>query len=292
MTENNALRQRKLTYSPVKWFLCLALLCSVFALSACGNYRPAGFGSKDKRSVAQKKEKLYLKEKRSGASGLNPKNIFGKRLKSDKERLDRLERAVQDMRNEFDTTKPAITRLTGLEGEIQTLIGELQHLNREGTLPAMPAPMAQKPNNSATYNPPKKTMAAPTTAPATMAPKKTYQSKAPPAYNGKASVYDLRIGEHPGRTRIVMDTNGKAGFSVDVDNNEKIAVIDLPQAGWTASTSRALAKSNFVSSYKVQPSGNGHILILQLKRNAQVTYKSDLKGSGSGRRLVIDLGGA
>jgi hypothetical protein len=86
-------------------------------------------------------------------------------------------------------------------------------------------------------------------APVAMAPKSTYQRKsAPPLSNGQASVYDLRIGEHPGRTRLVMDVNSKTGFSVDIDNNENIAVIDLPESGWTASTSQALAKSNFISS--------------------------------------------
>ena len=304
MTENKTLRQNDPSYLPVKRFLCLGLLCCIFAVSGCGNYRPAGFEKKASKSPTLKGENLYLEEKRLGTGGFNPKNIFGKNLKSDDERLDRLERAVQDMRNEFDSTKPSIARLTALEGEIQTLIGELQTLNQEGSLPIMqPPPVKVMPHIPQPAPEPMimpSPMPAPTSiihtqhAPVIMAePKTSYQRKSvPPLSNGQASVYDLRIGEHPGRTRLVMDTNGKTGFSVDVDNSENIAVIDLPQAGWTASTSRALAKSNFISSYSVQPSGNGHILILQLKRNAQVTYKDDLAGtSGNSRRLVVDLSG-
>jgi hypothetical protein len=311
MTENKTLRKKDSAYWPINRFLCLALLCCVFVLSGCDNYRPAGFGKKATKSPTLKGENLYQDEKRRGTGGFNPKNMFGKSLKSDDQRLDRLERAVQEMRNEFDTTKPSITRLTALEGEIQALIDELQTLNREGSLPAIqPMPMPA-PAPSPVIVQQQAPMPTPTPAPITIidsmpapiapapavtiaTPKASYQRKSvPPMSNGQASVYDLRIGEHPGRTRLVMDANGKTGFSVDVDNSENIAVIELPQAGWTASTSKALAKSNFISSYSVQPSGNGHILILQLKRNAQVTYKDDLAGpSGNSRRLVVDLSGS
>ena len=289
MTESRTLRNYKLAFLPVKRLSCLVLVYSVLAISGCG-YKPPGFGSipilGNKTDKAEKARQDLVKDKiKNGASSST--NIFGRRLKNDKERLDRLERAVQDMRNEFARVEPSITKLMGLEGEIQTLIGELQQINNEGSLPVMapenPKVMAAGPMTAKPMKPA-----------AVSAAKKTYQKKAaPPVSNGKASIYDIRFGEHSNRTRIVMDSNAKTGFNVDIDNNEKIAVIDLPQAGWSTTKSKSLAKSNFVKSYTVESSGEGHILILQLKRNAKVTYKDDLKSTtGNSRRLVLDLSGS
>jgi len=292
MTENKTLNGNKNAFLPIKRFSCLTLLCSIFVLSACGKYSIPGFSPEERKKRKEvtelRKELKDLESKKIAAKNL--KNPFSTKLKSDKKRIDRLERAVQQMRNEFNSVKPSITRLSGLENEIQTLIQELQTLNETGNVPVAPQRLAprQKIMAEQPHMAPKKVQ------PRKITTKSSYQKKSPPPVsNGKATIYDLRIGEHPNRTRIVMDTNSKTGFNVDIDNNEKIAVIDLPQAGWSAAKSKSLAKSNFVSSYSVESSEEGHILILQLKRNAKVTYKGDLKGSsGSARRLVLDLSGA
>lgn len=301
MTESNALRNYKQAFLPVRRFSCLVLLCSVFIISGCG-YKPPGFSKlpffNGKTDKAEKARQKLIKDKlKNGTS--SPKNMFGRSLKNEKERLDRLERAVQDMRNEFDRVEPSITRLMGLESEIQTLIRELQQINEEGSLPVMtlekPQPIIPKQMAAKPQTPAKPVKPIATSSPKSPKPsKKSYQKKTPPPVsNGRASIYDIRIGEHPNRTRIVMDSNAKTGFNVDIDNNEKIAVIDLPQAAWSAAKSKSLAKSNFVKSYSVESSGEGHILILQLKRNAKVTYKDDLKSTtDNSRRLVLDLSGS
>lgn len=229
------------------------------------------------------KEIIPVPEPTPIADGLYGKNLFGKSLRSDSDRIDRLERAVQSMRNDFDAVSPSIKRLMVLEGDIQSLLKELQKINEN---PAMAAP---NPNTAGTpqnikpvQNVPKKqTQATPSLA----------RKAPPPVNNGKASVYDVRIGEHPGKTRIVMDVNAKTDFNVDIDNNEKIMIIELPNADWDTATSKTIAKSPYISSYKVEPSGNGHMLIMQLKQGAAVAYKSDLGGSGGSRRLVVDVTG-
>ncbi len=206
------------------------------------------------------------------------KNLFGRTLKGNEARLDRLERAVQDMRNDFDRVEPAILRLMEIEGDIQDLVSELEQLNQSA------APTA-----------PMRTTVAPVRAPKTAAKamassSKGFVKKSAPANTGKPVVYDLRVGEHHDKTRIVMDVNAKTGFIVDIDNNERIMVVDLPDAGWNSRMSQSFGKSPFISSYKVEPSGNGHIVIFQLKKNARVGYKADLKGfEGTSRRLVIDV---
>ena len=229
--------------------------------------------------------------------GYNTKNIFGKSLRSDGERLDRLERAVQDMRNEFDSVRPSIKRLMAVESDIQNLIGELQQLS--GNINAVnnsappPQPARVMNNNSPQIITPQRNVQPIRPAKTMSAPKKTYQKKSPPPVSGgKATVYDVRVGEHPGKSRIVLDVNTKTGFNVDIDNNEKIMIVELPDAGWSASMSKNFGRSPVISSYAVEPSDNGHMLIFQLKKAANITYKDDISAlSGSGRRIVIDLNG-
>ncbi len=307
MTENKKYGKFTIACLPLKRFSCLVLLCAILALNGCSGFDLPdlpdlpGFGDDDENTEETMKDEIsYTKEKRNPKRGFNPKNMFGKNLRSDSERMDRLERAVQDMRNEFDQAQPSIRRLTALEGEIQGLIKELKTLNNDGgttfstmrktkrTPPSGAVGFAAAPKNTAKR--PKK----PTVTPATAKPPvQTYQKKSPPNIgNGVASVFDVRVGEHPNRTRIVMDASSKTSFNIDIDNNENIAIIELPQAGWTTGTSKTFSKSNFISSYRVESSEKGYIMILQLKRNAKVVYKADLKSiTGNSRRLVIDLGG-
>lgn len=314
MTENKKYGNLFVVRSPLKRFSCLVLLCAVLTLGGCSGFDlPSlpdipGFGDDDKSEGAEKdmkNEVSYLEEKRKSRGGVNPKNIFGKSLRSDTERMDRLERAVQDLRNEFDQAEPSIRRLTALEGEIQKLIKELKVLNNDTS--GFTTPTAVKRNTSSQgivgfgaspsvtkrANNAPASKATPVKPAPTKAPVKSYQKKSPPNIaNGVASVFDVRVGEHPNRTRIVMDVSSTTGFNIDIDNNENIIIIELPQAGWTAAKSKNFAKSNFISSYRVESSESGHMMILQLKRDAKVVYKGDLKSNtGNSRRLVIDLGG-
>lgn len=208
---------------------------------------------------------------------LNPKNLFGSNLRSDTDRIDRLERAMQNMRNDFDLVEPSIKRLMAIEADIQNLVGELRKLSNEtmeaNKAQAMPIPLA------ASKPPSAKPKAAP----------KAMQTKVPPPVSGSPEVYDVRIGVHADKTRIVLDTNAKTSFSVDIDNDENIMVVDLPNTKWSAATSKNLG-SKIVSSYRVEQSGDGTLLIFALKRSADILAQSEIAGArGAGRRIVIDL---
>jgi N-acetylmuramoyl-L-alanine amidase len=219
------------------------------------------------------------------SSNLNPKNLFAKNLRSDSDRLDRLERALQDLRNEFDSVKPSVRRLMAIEADIQNLVGELRRLSEEPELAANNSPARQR----APASQPQVMRPAPVITPKAAKPKPSVQRKAPPPVSEGTTVYDVRIGEHPGKTRIVLDTNAKASFSVDVDNDEKIMVIDLPNAGWSAAMSKNLS-SKTLRSYRVEESGNGNLLIFQLKKSVEIASQEEIPGTGgAGRRIVIDL---
>jgi len=210
------------------------------------------------------------------------KNLFGRSLRSDDERLDRLERAVQSLRNDFDTVEPSIRRLMAIESDIQDLTDELRRLAQDpAVVDAMnnpaPAPMMAKP--------------APIMQKNKAASKRSYQTKsAPPVQDGVASIFDVRTGEHPGKTRIVLDINANTNYSVDIDNNESIMIVDLPNTSWNAPRNKSFPKSSVISSYNVEQSGNGHLMVIQLKKNARLSYNKSLPSTkGIGRRIVLDV---
>lgn len=225
-------------------------------------------------------------------SGLNPKNMFGTELASERERLDRLERAVQDMRNDFSRVEPSIQRLMGLETDIQRLIRELEQLNNESVPQRPNNTRATKPNSTTHNSKLKKNAVVPTSNPKLSSSKGFVKKSAPPLSN-QPVIYDIRVGEHSDKTRIVMDVNSKTSFNADIDNNENILIIDLPNTQWDARTAQNFAKSPNIKSFSVEQSGNGNLAIFQLKRNVRISYKADLKGfEGSSRRLVIDVSGS
>lgn len=256
--------------------VCLCA-CSVLVLSACGDKGASMSKGADDKEIKTTSHINSADPDLKLDRGMNPKNIFGANLRSDSERMDRLERAVQKMRNEFDSVRPSIRRLMAIEADIQNLIGELKKMTEDTAMAATPAPMVERtpPPQAAAKKSPAQKMAT---------------KKAPPVQNGKASVYDVRIGEHPGKTRIVLDVNAKARFSTDIDNSERIMIVELPDASWGTSSSKNFSRSPHLASYKTESAGNGTMLIFQLRKAAKITYKDDLpSNSGSGRRIVIDL---
>lgn len=284
-------------YGFARKFLILFMSATLIALNACSPKQdskvlPSLEGAAEENSVSYI-DKRTPKEPQNPPpqSDLNPKNMFGSSLRSDEERLDRLERVVQDMRNEFNSVQPSIRRLMAIEGDMSNIITELRKINN--TQPAAPKTNFNNARTPQVLSAPPPAQTA--TPKAQVTPPKTKASPQfePPAANGRQGIYGVRLGEHSGRTRIVLDSAEKPSFNVDIDNNEKIMVIDLPQSQWNAAMAGTLNKSNFISSYKVEKAGDGHMLIMQLKKPAKLSYEKLLpSNNGAGYRLVLDLIGA
>lgn len=259
---------------------------SMFLLAACENqsFSIPGFPTFEKRESVPMKPAPSLK---NPTSHMNPKNMFGENLATDTQRINRLERAMQDMRNDFETVKPSIKRLMDIEGDLQNLLGELRRLSNN-TAPA-PAPAMAQNNAPTNITPP--AAAAPTPMASSRSKPTTYVKKsAPPVTDGTATVFDVRVGTHPDKTRIVLDVNAKTPFNVDIDNGEKIMLVDLPGAKWSAANSKSFNKKAIARSYTVETTDDGVLLAFQLKRAANVAYQKDIPAvSGSARRIVIDL---
>ncbi len=152
------------------------------------------------------------------------------------------------------------------------------------------------------YTPPQaSTAAAPTTttntpppAPAaTGAQAPVNRGPRPVTNGGSAIVSGVRVGDHPGKVRLVFDVTKKTNYTLDLDNNENLLIVELPNAKWkTPTASESFGKLPVLKSYKVDQAngGAGNIFIMQLKKPTQILMQGKYPAlSGSGERIVIDL---
>lgn len=123
------------------------------------------------------------------------------------------------------------------------------------------------------------------------------QTSAPAMPNAGAAgtanmVTGIRVGEHPDKVRIVFDVSGTAAYTADLDNGEKILVVDMPESGWQAPSTAQYSKKSLLSSYRIDPAqnGRGNIAVFQLKRNSRIIKQQQIPAlSGGGSRIFIDL---
>ncbi len=154
---------------------------------------------------------------------------------------------------------------------------------------APPQPPSTAPPDPQANAPPQEIPKPPATTTATTA---LQQPKAVEA--GSIVGSGIRLGEDGGKTRLVIDLSGSVTHRTDLDNDEKILVIEIPGAGWTAAASKALS-SSVVQSYTTQPLENakGTRLIVTLKKPATILLDKELPPEATNKnyRLVIDLKG-
>ena len=248
------------------------------------------------------------------------------------ERIKRLENAVIEMRRDFDAVLPSIVRLVAVEQDMQNLSKQLgtllqnepqsdaaapggdevvaRPLSPPGPTPgaASPAPPAAVPVPPVTAEAAATARAQPVPAPAPAAPpanqpaqiipaqapapKAPASAKAEETKNTGLQVQTLRIGEHPDKTRLVLDASGPAAYKSDLDNSENLLIVDLPDAGWAGAKEGSSAKSPLIKSLSVQPAenGKGSRLIIQLKKKAVLLNQSTLKAAnGNPFKIIIDL---
>ncbi len=239
--------------------------------------------------------------------GVNADILFSENIKNTGERFNRVENAVVDLRKEFEIYKPSIVRLAAVESDIQNLIKELEVLlqetpNLEQPLdltsnsdkaelqvsqldpqPVMPQSENQKKQSV------KKVVNKP--PPAKTKPKE----KPPPAkpqYDGIVAK-NLRAGEHADKLRIVIDTNKYTDFTIDLDNDEKLIIIEMPKARWIGNESKNFKSSKLLESFSVEPinNGKGSMIILSLRKDTSIMQEKRLSPDASNpyHRIYFDL---
>lgn len=221
------------------------------------------------------------------------------------ERVLALEKNMIGVQSEVASSRPLLRKVDAMERNFRTLSLELDRIDREYALPSLPEKKEQsekkeesspkaiahssavqpdsQPAIKRTYVPKPVFRPLPTKAETTSVPSKPDSRS--------LTVRNMRIGEkNGGVTRVVLDTNSPARLNYDLDNNEKILVIEVPNAGWSAQKSASLTQSPLVASYKAESDKTGSRLILQLKQEASVVSTARLPaGKGSGDRVYLDL---
>ncbi len=253
--------------------------------------------------------------------GVNADILFSENIKNTGERFERVENAVVDLRKEFEVYKPSIVRLAAVESDIQNLIKELEVLLQETPTPQQPLDLieeseadlkatqlntqptpppperqnalkaAEKPHPKATPPPPK-----PKIKEVEAVPKDEIKEKPPPKknpqYDGIVSK-NLRAGEHADKLRIVIDTNKHTDFTIDLDNNEKLIIIELPNARWVGKRSNNFKQSQLLESYTTEAinNGKGTMIILSLKKDTVIMQEKRLSPSDNTpyHRIYFDL---
>ena len=215
--------------------------------------------------------------------GVNVGNLFAENISDTNSRFTRLENAVSDLRREFETFKPSIVRLVAVESDIQDLIKQLDVLLRNEP-PAQPVPMAAQPPTPLS---PADQAAPPSPKPQPPPPQSNYSSS-----SGGPVVKSLRIGQHSGKVRLVMDASSQTPYTVDLDNQENLLVVELPEARWTGAMQQSFSRSALLNSYSVEPinNGNGSRVILSLKKSTQILKEQALPpGTNPNYRIFMDL---
>lgn len=218
-------------------------------------------------------------------------------------RLARLENDVASMKGQIGRIAPALEKMPDLQTRLGELVAELKNLDaridatRPHTMADMPGVKpAVKPALAKGLVTPVITTSEqtlhPAAKPAKIIPLKS-QEPVRPAPEQEIKIQQVRVGDYPDKTRIVLDLTQKAAYTYDLDNVEKLLIVEVDASAWTAAAGADFAKSPIVASYTAQATDNGkYRLILQLRQAVNVLRSQALPSNGDkGDRIVLDLAG-
>lgn len=199
-----------------------------------------------------------------------------------------LESDVAGLQTDMTRAKPQLAKIDSMERHFRQLSLELDRIDNTYGVAPMPAakPVLSAPKPAEKIAPKSKPVEAKPLPP--VSEKKATPAK---AAKGPLKVQQVRVGEQAGgKTRIVLDTTAPAKISYDIDNGEKILLIEVPDASWGAQQAQTLRNAGLVSSYKAESDASGSRLIVQLKGPAQIVGTSRLDPSkDAGHRVFLDL---
>lgn len=242
-------------------------------------------------------------------------------LKQANDRIAGLEQELASLRNDMNMMMPALTKLAGLQAatnslnEIQpaaggsTAAGEMTRIHRN----YMQANGAESDNPEIGMDAPINAPAAPRTAPGAPLPppvaaapltatppvslaapvaKAQPVSYTPPAVDMK-SIQGVRFGAHEGgKSRLVVDVSAASTFKFDIDNNERMLVLEIPGTAWNAGPLTRMVQDNpLVQSMTASPDGQGGTrVVFMLQKPAKVLWSQAIPPAGmQGHRIVLDV---
>ena len=102
-------------------------------------------------------------------------------------------------------------------------------------------------------------------------------------------VSKLRLGEHPDKTRIVLEVSGKLAYTARIADGK--LVIEMSDTAWDGAKEWNSDTSPLLYAYHVEGNGKGGVtLTAELLYDATIISQSLFSAEGdSGMRLVIDI---
>lgn len=227
-----------------------------------------------------------------GQKGLNltpQTDLFGESLRDRDDRLDRLEFAVQDIRDEIDRLNPSIDRLMAIESDMKELFGQLRVLlgeeDRVEAVLASPAPVQKEGEGDDAPLPiiesSKKSLPKAAT-------KKVQTPKKAPV---KRDAPLLRSSDSAQKTRIVFETEKAQNISADFDADNQVLVFETDYSLPESMIKGLIKKSKSVTTADVIESGDKSSFALGVKAVSSITKITHLKPNkdNANHRYFIDL---
>ena len=235
-------------------------------------------------------------------------------LRQANNRINQLETEMASLRNDMKMMMPALTQLASNQPAVDMsdamnnmqpaaggsiAAGEVTRIHRNYMQPEdnfadnpevqMDSPVVQQaPLNLVPLTPPQASVAVP--PPVRLQP----ASYTPPSLN-VTSIKGVRFGNHEGgKSRMVIDVSAAPTFTHDIDNNERILMIEIPGTVWNAGPVTKIIQDNpMIQSMAASPDGQGGTrVILQLTAPAKILWSQAIPPSGTqGNRIVLDIAG-
>lgn len=252
----------------------------------------------------------------AGAKGLATQRLFDTRADNDDERFERLEAAVQKLRDDFDAVSPSINRLIAIEREIQTLVDQLQVLvENDGNVGADPLPVPPVPSEMLSDSQgeefpddpatPAQSVPVPLAPPPPPAPTAQNAGVAPPPPPAAApppatvtvpapagsGITGIRIADHDKSTRVVIEAGADLPYTAAVDP-ENILIVSFTSGVVGDGLSKTSTGSKMIKSVDVTPQASGGAIIaMPLAKSTKIVRQGVLKPDGQNKsyRIYIDI---
>jgi HAMP domain-containing protein len=292
------------------------LLTAFLSTTACGyleKLSPKSDGKITTQNMPNESDPGYQKAMNAmgGPKGISDHAYMTTEVQDSIMRLAKLHQAVSDMQNRMQVVSPSVDQLEMMKTEINALGQKFDQMQITLQRDALNTPNGQMMTSNTTSEMgwpqiateqnkrPMQILRANTNiAPKTMPQPKpavtTYQdanaSFASQIPQGATGLIDVRIGEHKGKTRMVLDMAQAVDIRYDLDNEENIMVVELPGGTSMTTRSKTFPKSSLLKGYDIQDNGDSTLAIFAFKKPTSIVETMQLKGRGqSAHRIVFDM---
>ncbi len=112
-----------------------------------------------------------------------------------------------------------------------------------------------------------------------------------PASGDENRIVNVRVGDHPGKTRIVFDSEKPVKFSAAMQADGQSLRVTFDGAIWDTSAEKSFSSHALLSSYQTEQNGGRAVVNLSLKRPGSVTMQQTYPPNETYKnyRIVIDI---